>query len=305
MQEVSILGLGAMGITIAELFIQQGARVTVWNRSRAKADPLIARGAVVATDAAAAVRASPVSVMCVSNHAAVQSILDAPGVAAAFTGRTLIQFTTISPGEARDTHAWAQRHGGQLLAGAIQAAPSQMGKPDTPILISGGEPVFQASRPLLEVLAGQLTYLGPAPDAAATMDLATLSYVYGATVGFLHGALIAEAEGFDVAAYGTIVRGIAPSFGAFFEHEARVIRSGDFTISESPLRISVDATARLLETARASGISTELPAFVADLLARADAAGLGGEEVAALIKVLRGPASSSAASATAERIARG
>jgi 3-hydroxyisobutyrate dehydrogenase-like beta-hydroxyacid dehydrogenase len=287
MHEVSILGLGSMGSTLAALFVKQGGRVTVWNRSAGKADALVASGAVVAGDPAAAVRASPVVVMCVSNHDAARNILDAPGVAAAFAGRTLIQLTTIGPGEARHTDAWTRRHGGALLAGAIQAAPSQMGQPDTPVLISGEEAVFHAHKPALDVLGGQLIYLGPAPGAAATMDLATLSYVYGAAVGFLHGALIAEAEQLDVAAYGKIVRGIGPSFGAFFEHEARVIQSGNFAISESPLRISVDATARLLETARGAGINTEFPAFVSGLLARADAAGLGGEELAALIKVLR------------------
>jgi 3-hydroxyisobutyrate dehydrogenase-like beta-hydroxyacid dehydrogenase len=131
-------------------------------------------------------------------------------------------------------------------------------------------------------------YLGDSIEAAATMDLATLSYVYGAMTGFLHGARIAESEGLDVSQYGRIVNEISPSFGAFFQHEGSVIQSGDFTITESPLRISVEATQRILEASKAAGINTEFPAFVADLLKRADAAGLGDQELASLIKVLRG-----------------
>jgi 3-hydroxyisobutyrate dehydrogenase-like beta-hydroxyacid dehydrogenase len=66
-----------------------------------------------------------------------------------------------------------------------------------------------------------------------------------------------------------------------------VIHSGDFTITESPLSISIEATERLLRTARESGINTEFPALAADLFRRAGEAGLAREEVAALIKILR------------------
>jgi 3-hydroxyisobutyrate dehydrogenase-like beta-hydroxyacid dehydrogenase len=122
------------------------------------------------------------------------------------------------------------------------------------------------------------------------MDLSTLSYVYGAYAGFLHGARIAESVGIDVAAYGKLVNAISPSFGAFFEHEGRVIASGDFRITESPLRISIPAVRRILLTSERLGLNTELPALVDGWLRKAEVAGLANEEVAAAIKVLRGPA---------------
>ncbi|XXX78156.1 3-hydroxyacyl-CoA dehydrogenase NAD-binding domain-containing protein [Sorangium sp. So ce134] len=83
------------------------------------------------------------------------------------------------------------------------------------------------------------------------------------------------------------VAGIAPGFGQFLQHEGAVIQSGDYTASESPLRISVEATRRLLDTATEANINTEFPLYAARQLERADAAGLGGEELAAVMKVLR------------------
>jgi 3-hydroxyisobutyrate dehydrogenase-like beta-hydroxyacid dehydrogenase len=133
-------------------------------------------------------------------------------------------------------------------------------------------------------------YLGEPVAAAAAMDLATLSYVYGAMLGFLHGARIAESEGFRVDLYGGLVAEISPSFGEFFRHEGAVIQSGRYEVSESPLRISVEATERLAQAARESGINSELPAFASGLFRRAMAAGHGDEEVAAVIKVLRASA---------------
>jgi 3-hydroxyisobutyrate dehydrogenase-like beta-hydroxyacid dehydrogenase len=283
---VTVVGLGAMGTTIAELFMKAGARVTVWNRSAGKAASLVERGALEAPDLPAAIAASEVTIVIVSNDQAVSELLATPGVAGAVAGRALIQLTTISPETARQGAEFARKHGVAYLSGAIQAAPSQMGQPDTPLLVSGDERAWAAHRDLLGTLAGGLVYLGADPGAAATMDLATLSWVYGGFVGFLQGALIARAQKVDVAEYGKIVRSISPSFGAFFAHEGGVLQSGNYAVSESPLRISIDATQRLLETAERSGLSTELPALVSSLFQRAAQRGLANEEVAALIKVM-------------------
>ncbi|ATA56111.1 3-hydroxyisobutyrate dehydrogenase [Variovorax boronicumulans] len=286
-KEVSVLGLGAMGVVIARLFLDQGYKVTLWNRSADKADALVARGAVLARSAAEALRASRMAVMCVYDYRAADAIFAMDGVAAAMDGRLLAQLTTGSPKDAREAEAWAHRHGAAYLEGAIQAAPDQMGRPDTPLLVSGAQAVFAEAEPLLKVLAGGIVYLGEKASAAAAMDLATLSSIYGTMLGFLHGARIAEHEGFDVAEYGRIVAGIMPTFAGFLQHEGAVIQSGDFAITQSPMRISVEATQRILQTAQEAGINTEFPAFAAGLFRRADAAGLGGEELAALIKLLR------------------
>jgi 3-hydroxyisobutyrate dehydrogenase-like beta-hydroxyacid dehydrogenase len=66
-----------------------------------------------------------------------------------------------------------------------------------------------------------------------------------------------------------------------------VIQSGDYTASQSPLRISVEATERIARAARERGINDEVPSFIAGLFARADKAGYGDQEIAALIKLLR------------------
>jgi 3-hydroxyisobutyrate dehydrogenase-like beta-hydroxyacid dehydrogenase len=286
-KQVSVLGLGAMGEAIARLYLDQGYKVTVWNRTAGKADALVAKGAVLARSASEAVRAAKVVVMCVYDYRAADAIFALDGVAAAMDGRLLVQLTTGSPQDARDAQAWAHAQGAAYLEGAIQAAPDQMGQPDTPLLVSGAKPVFDEAEPWLRALAGGIVYLGEAASAAAAMDLATLSTIYGTMLGFLHGARIAEHEGFDVAEYGRIVAGIMPTFAGFLQHEGSVIQSGDFAISQSPMRISVEATRRILQAAQASGINAEFPAFAAGLFQRADDAGLGGEELAALIKLLR------------------
>lgn len=287
MTDVTVIGLGQMGVRIAELLNEAGKSVTVWNRSAAKAEPLVARGAALAVSPAEALAGSPVTLMILSDDDAVGSILRGAGVADALAGRILVNLGTNSPGAVKGFASDVARAGGQYVDGAIQAAPSQMGQPDTPILLSGAQAAFESTRPLLQILAENPVYLGEAVDAVAYMDLATLSYVYGAYAGFLHGARIAEATGIDPAIYGRLVKDISPSFGAFFQHQGGVIASGDFTISESPMRISIAAVDRIARTSSALGINRELPDLVNGWLDRAAARGLADEELAALIKVVR------------------
>ncbi|MBC7991028.1 MAG: NAD(P)-dependent oxidoreductase [Luteimonas sp.] len=287
MKQATVIGLGQMGSTLAQLLLDSGYRVTVWNRTAAKADALVAQGAVLAPSALAAVSASPVVIVCVHDYAATHEILGSDEIAAAFEGKLLLQLTTGAVQEARDSDAWAREHGGAYLDGAIQTAPAHMGKPDTPILLSGAEATYRGHESLLRIFGGSLTYLGDDPGAANAMDMATLSYIYGTTIGFLHGARIAETEGFRVDQYGALVASIAPSFAGFLKYEGDVIQSGDFTVSQSPLKISVEATQRIAKAARDSGINDEFPSFAAGLFERAQQAGYGDEEIAALIKVLR------------------
>lgn len=289
MPPVAVIGLGTMGSTLARLLLRNGYPVTVWNRSRGRAEPLVQEGAVLAPDSAAAVSSSSLVIVCVHDHAARRAILEVPEVEKVLAGRVIVELSTGSPRDARDGESWARAHGAGLVLGAIQAAPAQMGRPDTTLLISGAKAAFERSEAVLRVFGGNLTYLGEEAGAASTMDLATLSYVYGSTLGFFHGARICEEEEIGVDTYGAIVAAIAPAFGEFLHHEGKVIQSGDYTVTESPMSISVEATERIARAARESGINDEFPALVADLFRRAAAAGCGREEVAALIKVLREP----------------
>lgn len=287
MKRVAVIGLGQMGATLAKLLLGAGFEVHVWNRTGAKAQALAAGGARVAGSAAEASRNADVVLMCVLDYSAAAEILSSTGMPQALRGKLLIQLTTGSPQDASDCAAVALDMGAGYLDGAIQVAPEQMGKPDTTILVSGAESDFSTGRPVLDILGGNVVFLGERVSAAATMDLATLSFIYGASAGFFQGAALAESEGLDLATYGRIVHLMSPSFGEFLRHEAQVVQSGDFAISQSPLAISVEATGRIETAMRAKGLNAELPALIARLLRQAAEAGFANEEFAAVIKLLR------------------
>lgn len=287
MSDVTVIGLGEMGSALAYALMRAGRSVTVWNRSAAKAEPLISEGAELAESAAAAAAASPVTIICVSDYQAARDMLEAPQTAAALKDRTLIQLGNGTPKEARDGAAWADAKGINYLDGTILAWPSQIGGAETAILVSGPTQTFHRVEADLKALAGRLNHTGEAIGEASAIAAAVLSYLMGEWIGFCHAALILKAEGMRVDAYGALIADISPILGAEAKRMGEVIETNNYGSPESTLKTSGSDIIRLVRQAREAGINDEVPTFAANLFKRAIDAGYGSEEHAALIKVLR------------------
>lgn len=279
-----MIGLGAMGTALARALLAAGRRVVVWNRSAAKAAPVVQHGARLAPDAPAAVRASPVVIVCVTDYAATRALLAGVDLA----GRTLIQLSTGTPHDARDAAAWATARGATYLDGAILNTPSQVGRPESAILVSGPQAAFAAHQPLLAPLAGIVSFVGESVGAAAVHDLGLLSSLFGALLGLYHGARIFEAEGLGVDAYGALLSASLPAFGEILTKETTTVHTGDYAASEASLEICAHAMHLLARQAREATLDASFPDFAAALFQRGVAAGFGGESSAAMVKMLRG-----------------
>lgn len=284
---VSVIGLGSMGAALARAFVSKGFKVTVWNRNMEKAQPLIDAGAIAAANAKAAIEASPVIVVCVSEYKVTRKILETTGVAAALRGRTLVQLSTGTPKEARDLDAWAKQQGAYCLNGDIMAWPKQMGTDAATISVSGDADVFQQQEAVLRALAGNVVYLGTEPGASGGLFHAVLAYLAGSWIGFCHGALVAESEGLRPEDLGLLLEQISPILSTELRHMGEVIQHGRFTDPESTVKTTGEDLLLLVQQAKEAGINSELPAFAANLFKRTMDAGHSQEEHAAVIKVLR------------------
>lgn len=287
MQQVTVIGLGEMGSALAAGLVRAGHQVTIWNRTAAKAEELVAAGARLAPDPPGAIAASPVTIVCVSDSAATDAILRNETAETALAGRTLLQLSNGTPRQARMTAAWAAGIGARHLDGKIFAWPRQIGGPDAAIFLAGPMAVFDDARPVLESLAGGLTHLSEEPGVAAAYFSAGLAYLAGHWIGFAHGAHIAEAEGIDVNALGKMLGGFAPVLGEDLRHMGSVVALGAFAEPESALKTASNDIGRLVEQAADAGISDAFPRFAAGLFQDAVRAGYGAEEHVAIIRLMR------------------
>ena len=138
MAQVSVLGLGAMGSTLARVLLERGHEVTVWNRSDSeRAAAVVAAGAARAATPAEAVSAAPLVLMCVTDYPAADEVLAAPGVLDALAGRTFVQLTNGNEDQVRAQLALVRAAGGRMLAGGILGYPRHIGRPETVIMYAG------------------------------------------------------------------------------------------------------------------------------------------------------------------------
>ena len=286
MSGISVIGLGAMGSALARALVKAGHEVTVWNRSPQKMEPLVDLGADGAESVLDAVRASPLIMICIDNYAVTNALLRANDVVPHLSGRTVIQLSTGTPEEARESQVWLRDCGADYLDGAIEAYPEGIGEADGRLLFSGSEAAFQRSEEFLKCLGGDLRYLGENVGAAAALDLAELSYDLGKHVGFAHGARLCEAEGVGADLFASIF-----AEGERAKELAEIIHAGAYELSSlypgASIRVWEEVVQRLQSQARDAKMSSEFPDNISGIFNRAIAAGHGEEDLAALVKVLR------------------
>lgn len=285
MRPISVIGLGAMGSALATTLLKAGHPVIVWNRSAAKATPLITLGATLAPSVSEAIAAGDITLICVDNYAVSQQLLDE--ARNTVTDKIVVQLSTGSPQGARTLEGWCHARGACYLDGAILCFPDQIGTTDASIICSGANAAFSKAEPILRLLAPTLEHVAEAVGAAAAQDCAVAAYFAGGLLGALHGALICEAEGLPVAKVCAQFSELSPILGGDVAHLGKTLASGDFDHPYASLKTWSAAISRLTSHAADAGIDNRFPRFAADLFEEGVAQGLGQQEVSALIKVLR------------------
>ena len=284
MSQVTVIGLGNMGSALARALLgaPQGHTVTVWNRSPEKAAPLVEKGAVLAPHIGAALTASPIILICVTNYAAAKHILGDAGTD--ISGRVLIQFTTGSPRDARESEAWVHEQGAEYLDCAITGSPSSIGTPSAHILVAGREAVFQKAEPVLRALANNLDYKGDLIGLASAWEMVFIMHYYGMFLSLFHSVQICQAEGIPLEEYIALLDQQGRSYEKWL---CENIQSGNYQETSAPLELWAGGIQQIAEHAQDSHIHAEFPQLAARLFQQAMDAGYGREEVSALFKVLQ------------------
>ncbi|MFF8617584.1 NAD(P)-dependent oxidoreductase [Streptomyces sp. NPDC015350] len=278
---VTVIGLGLMGQALAGAFLKAGHPTTVWNRTAAKADRLVTEGAQSAPTVDAALKASPLAVICLTDYAAVHELLGADGVVPA--GTTLVNLTSGDSAGAREAARWADRIGARYLDGAIMAVPPVIGTAEAVILHSGPQEDFEAHRSTLEAL-GIVTHLGADHGLAALYDVAGLAMMWSVLNAWLQGTALLRTAGVDAATYAPFAQRIATGVAEWLPGYAEQIDSGSFPAEVSALETDARAMEHLIEESRALGVNAELPELFKAMADRAIAAGHGGEQYPVLIE---------------------
>jgi len=170
MATVGFLGTGLMGSGMVERMLKQGNRVTVWNRTAAKARALEPLGAAVAASPADAAAAADRVHMTLPDDGVVDQIL-AEIVPRLRKDAIVVDHSTTSP---RGTAARIPRLNGsgvQFLHAPVFMSPQMCRDGVGIMLVSGPRAIFDAVRADLEKMTGEVWYVGEEPDRAAAYKI--------------------------------------------------------------------------------------------------------------------------------------
>ena len=155
------IGAGRMGYAMAERLAQGGADVTVWNRTRAKAEPLAAHGAKIA--GALAELASCDIVFCmVSTWDDVKEVIAGPSGMLSGSGkpRMLIECSSISLEGSAELRAILAKRGIEYLAAPVSGNAKVIKAGRLSFVCSGPKKAFDAALPTLKLIAPSASYVG-------------------------------------------------------------------------------------------------------------------------------------------------
>ena len=276
---VTVLGLGPMGQALAGALLDAEYRTTVWNRTAAKAQPLLARGALAARDPADAIAGADVTLINVVDHDAVDDVLTAAGAAVA--GKIVVGLTSDAPARALRTAAVVAEHGGRYLDGAIMTPTATIGTPDAAILFAGPRAHYDAGAEVFSAL-GTPTWLGADYDRAATYDMALLDLFWTSVGGFLHALGIAKAHGIGAAELLPHATGIVDILTPIFTEIAERVEAGEHGNASAPVSSVAASLHHLIATSRDVNMDAGALEAFARIVEKAVADGHGAQEISVL-----------------------
>ncbi len=263
-QCVGFIGTGIMGASMAGHLLAAGCTLHVHNRTRAKAEPLVARGATWHDTPESVAAACPIVITMLGYPADVEATYLGGGtaylgggaglVATARPGAMLIDMTTSSPTLAARIAAAAAARGISALDAPVSGGDVGARNATLVIMCGGDEAAFTRATPLLERLGRSVTRLGP-PGAGQRCKLANQVAVAVGMVAWCEALAHAEAGGLDPAAVQQVIAGGAAGSWALTNLAPRAL-SGDFAPGFLVKHLVKDIGIAL-EAARESGI--ELP----------------------------------------------
>ena len=279
---VCVVGLGLMGTAITGRLLDAGCDVRVWNRSPARAVPLLARGACWTDDPLGECHLVVVSLY---DGAAVRAVM-APWLARSAPGRVVVDTSTVDPATTESLAGAARARGLAWLDAPISGSSVQTARGEATVLIGGPAEDVAALGALWEILGGRRHHVGPT-GSASRMKLVTNLVLGLNRAALAEGLVLADVLGIDAQAALDVLRD-SPAASRQMETKGPKMVAGDFSV-QARLGQHLKDVDLILEAAADAGVTLMLATAHRALLEAAVAAGLGDLDNSAIIGAYRPP----------------
>ena len=198
LERVGFAGLGAMGAGIARRLHDAGYHVVVWNRTKAKADPLVEAGMGWAETPRELAASVDVLFTMLTNSVAIEAAADGPdGVLAGLRADAVwADMSTIAPDASVALAERVRAGGAYFLDCPVSGSPATLAAGQMSVMVGGDRYAFERVEELLHAIGPKVTYIGANGQAILTKVAINLALVVSVTA-FAEGVALVEKAGVD------------------------------------------------------------------------------------------------------------
>jgi 3-hydroxyisobutyrate dehydrogenase-like beta-hydroxyacid dehydrogenase len=194
--KIGFVGLGDMGQAIVPRLLAAGHSVTGWNRTKAKAAPMLKLGMGWAETPREAARASDIVLSIVTDSAAARAVaLGENGIIADLRKDAVyLDMSTIAPDTSRAIAAEFSQKGLTMMDAPISGTTLTLGQGKASLMVGGDKAAFDRVQPVLLAIGPKVTYIG-AQGLAVQLKVALNMTLVIEVIGFCEGIALAEKGG--------------------------------------------------------------------------------------------------------------
>ena len=280
---MGLIGLGNMGSAFAERLLDAGYHLSVHNRSRAKAEPLAARGAAVAETAGDLAAAVDIVFTSLPDDDAFESVAGTV-VEATRPGTALVDTSTVSPDVSARVATLAERASLLYLRAPVSGNPGVVRAGNLAFIVSGQPAALQRAEPALRAIGPTLHVVGDA-EQARVVKLAINLVIAGLAQLMAEAVVLGEATGVSRAAL-LETMGDSAVGAPFVKYKTEPLLRDDYSATFTTLLMEKDVDL-VLDAAESVGVRLPLAGEMKALLRSAIDAGYGNDDFMALFPHLR------------------
>ncbi len=284
--KLGFIGLGAMGLPMARSLLAAGHEVTVFNRTRSRAEDLRAAGATVAESVEDACRAGIVFTMLADDRAAEDVVFgsgrffDALG-----SGGIHVSMSTISVALAQRLSEAHAKAGSVFFSAPVFGRPDSAAARTLSIIAAGPADAREKLRPAFEAMSAKILDAGAVPSHANLIKVCGNFILLSGIASLAECIAVVRAQGLDPARY-LEVMGQTLFTAPFYQGYGARMLSGKFEPAGFKLRLGLKDVSLFTSLGRQSEKNLPCAGTVQSFFSRATKDGLGEADVSALVQAV-------------------
>ncbi|MCE9672943.1 NAD(P)-dependent oxidoreductase [Myxococcus stipitatus] len=263
--DVGFVGLGNMGLPMARQLLTAGHALRVWNRTAARADPLVKQGARLATSPAEAARGAQVVFSMLADDRAAEAVaLGEDGVGTGLAkGAVHVSSSTISVALSRRLAEAHARAGQGYVAAPVFGRPEAAEAKQLWVLAAGPAGDVARCKPLLESLGRGVTVLGEEASAANVVKLSGNFLIASMMEALGEAFALTRKAGLEPTRFLEVFQAVFAR-SPIFENYARAIAEERYRPAGFAMHLGLKDVGLVLEAARAAQVPMPLASLLRD-----------------------------------------